>query len=131
MRTNRGVTLIELLAIVVTMAAAGTILTSMYIQLPRATQVDEQSQHAAQLAQQCSERILSRRRSTAVGAGFASIASGMCAGLPVLPGYAVADTATPLAGGACPALANCLRIVVTVTRSAVTVAATDFIVVQY
>ena len=134
MRSARGFSLIELIAIIVVIGVMGAFLTTTLSQLPRSLEVNEGAQTASQLAQQCSERVLARRRSTAVGFGFGSIASNTCAGLPTLAGYAIADTVVDLSGVApCPSVAanSCRRVTVTVTRNAVIVATTDFMLVNY
>jgi type II secretory pathway pseudopilin PulG len=131
MRANRGFTLIELIMIMVALGVMGAFLASTTAQLPRALEVNEVAQTAAQFAQQCSERVLARRRSSAVGAGYGSIVSGICAGL-LTPGYTVTDTvADPYVGVACPPLASCKQVTVTVTRNAVTVAGADLMLVNY
>ncbi|HJX18205.1 MAG TPA: type II secretion system protein [Acidiferrobacterales bacterium] len=130
MRAARGFSLIELIMIIVAISVMGVFLTTTFSQLPRPLEVSEGAQTASQLAQQCSERVLARRRASGAGLGFASIVTGTCAGLPTLPGYTVTDVVAPLAGGACPALAACKQVTVTVTRNAATVAETVFLLVN-
>ena len=128
--SERGFSLIELIMIIVALGIMGAFLSTTLTQLPRPLTVNEGAQTASQLAQQCSERILGRRRNPLVG--FTPIASGICAGLPVLPGYAINDVVNAaFVGGACPGVAGtCKRVTVTVTRNAVTVATTDFVLVN-
>ena len=128
--SERGFSLIELILIIVALGIMGAFLASTLTQLPRPLEVNEGAQTASQLAQQCSERILERRRNPLVG--FTPIASGICAGLPVLPGYAITDVVNAaFVGGACPgAVGTCKRVTVTVTRNAATVATTDFVLVN-
>lgn len=118
--------------IIVVIGVVGAFLATTLSQLPRSLEVNEGAQTASQLAQQCSERVLQRRRNSLIG--YAPIASGICAGLPVLPGYVIADSVVDLSGVApCPSAAanSCKRVTVTVTRNAVTVATTDFMLVNY
>lgn len=132
MRGARGFNLIELVMVILAIGVMGAILAPVFTQLPRSVAVSENAQTAAQLAQQCSERVLARRRSILVG--FAPIASGTCAGLPTLPGYTVTDVVTDLSGVApCPSatLNSCKRVAVTVTLNGATAAATDFMLVNY
>jgi type II secretory pathway pseudopilin PulG len=129
MHTARGFSLIELIMIIVAIGVMGAFLTTTFTQLPRSLEVSEGAQTASQLAQQCSERVLARRRASGAGLGYASITTGLCAGLPTLPGYTVADVAAAYAGAACPAAA-CLQVTVTVQRNAVIVAQTDFLLVS-
>jgi len=132
MQAARGFSLIELIVIIVVLGVASAFLTTTFIQLPRSLDVSEGAQTASQLAQQCSERVLARRRSTAVG--FNTIITGTCVGLPTLTGYAVTDVVTDASGVApCPsALANsCKRVVVTVTRNGVIVAVNDLLLVNF
>lgn len=130
MHPARGFSLIELIMIIVVLGVVGALLATTFTQLPRSLDVSEGAQTASQLAQQCSERVLARRRAVGAGLGFASIATGSCAGLPALPGYAVNDIVAVLVGGACPPLAACRQVTVTVTRNLVTVAQTDFLLVD-
>lgn len=127
---ERGFNLIELVMIIVALGVIGAFLATTLTQLPRPLTVNEGAQTSSQLAQQCSERILERRRNPLVG--FAPVASGVCAGLPVLPGYVITDVVdAAFVGGACPGAAGtCKRVTVTVTRNAATVATTDFVLVN-
>lgn len=130
MRPARGFSLIELIMIIVVLGIAGAFLTTTFTQLPRSLDVSEGAQTASQLAQQCSERVLARRRASGAGLGFTSIASGTCVGMPALPGYAVADVVVAAVGGACPVPAACRLVTVTVTRNLITVAQTSFLLVN-
>ena len=125
--SERGFSLIELIMIIVVLGIVGAYLSTTLTQLPRPLAVNEGAQTASQLAQQCGERILERRRNPLVG--FAPIASGICAGLPVLPGYAITDVVNAaFIGGAClGAAGTCKQVTVTVTRNAVTVAQINFV----
>jgi len=121
---ERGFSLIELVMIIVALGIMGAFLSTTLTQLPRPLTVNEGAQTASQLAQQCSERILERRRNPLIG--FAPIATGICVGLPVLPGYVITDVVDPTF--ACPGGGGtCKRVTVTVTRNAVMVATTDFV----
>ncbi len=130
MHAARGFSLIELIMIIVAIGVMGAFLATSYTQLPRAVQVSEASQTGAQLAQQCSERAIAQRRNPAIG--FGPIATGVCTGLPTPAGYTVTDVVdAAYAGAACPVAGACKRVTVTVTRNAVTVAQTDFLLVNY
>jgi len=130
MRTERGFSLIELIMIIVAIGVMGAFLATTYSQLPRSLEVNEGSQTGAQLAQQCSERVIAQRRNPAIG--FGPIATGVCAGLPAPAGYAITDAVdAAYAGAACPVAGACKRVTVSVTRNAVMVAQTDFLLVDY
>jgi type II secretory pathway pseudopilin PulG len=136
MRTARGFSLIELIMIIVAIGVIGAFLTTSFTQLPRSLAVNEGAQTASQLAQECSEQMIARRRSTVAGFGFASIVIGSdpCAGLPTLAGYTVTGTVVDLSGVApCPSVAanSCKRVTVTVTRNAVTVAVNEIMLVNF
>lgn len=139
MRAARGFSLIELIMIIVATSVMGAFLAASYSQLPRAVEVSEGAQTAAQLAQQCSEQVIARRRSTAAGQGYASIAVGSnpCS-VPALPAalaaYTVTGVVTDLTGSPpCPSAVadSCRRVQVTVTRNGVTAATTDLMLVNY
>lgn len=134
MHPARGFSLIELIMIIVALGVASAFLAASFTQLPRSLAVNEGAQTSSQLAQQCSERVLARRRSTAAGLGFGSIASGMCVGLPTIAGYAITDVVVDASGVApCPSVAanSCKRVTVTVTRNAVTVAVNEIMLVNF
>jgi type II secretory pathway pseudopilin PulG len=128
MRGARGFSLIELIMIIVAIGVMGAFLTTTFSQMPDSLTVGEGAQTGSQLAQQCSELVIARRRNAAIG--FAGIASGGCLGLPVIAGYAITDVVAPYAGAACPVGGTCLQVTVTVTRNAVVVAQTDFLLVN-
>lgn len=140
MRAARGFSLIELIMIIVATSVMGALFATSYSQLPRAVEVSEGAQTAAQLAQQCSEQVIARRRSTAVGQGYASITIGSnpCSA-PVLPAalaaYSVTGVVTDLSGISppCPSAVagSCRRVQVTVTRNGVTAAVTNLMLVNY
>lgn len=131
MHPARGFSLIELVMIIVALGVASAFLATTFTQLPRSLDVSEGAQTGSQLAQQCSERVLARRRASGAGLGFMSIVSGTCLGMPTLTGYIVTDLVdAAFAGPACPGVAGtCKRVTVTVTRNAATVAQTDFLLV--
>jgi prepilin-type N-terminal cleavage/methylation domain-containing protein len=131
MRSMRGLTLIELIMVIVVISVAATFFATSFVELSRGLGVDENAQTAAQLAQACSEHILARRRGTG---GYASVASGMCTGIPALAGfgsYTVADTVAAYAGSACPPSATCEQVTVTVTLGVTTPAQTTLLLVNY
>lgn len=136
MRAARGFTLIELIMILVALGVMGAFLANTTTQLPRALEVNEGAQTGAQLAQQCSELVLARRRSAAVGQGYASIVIGAdpCSVPPLPPSlaaYTVTGAVTDLSVAPCPPAASCKRVLVTVTRNAVTVAGAELMLVNY
>lgn len=124
----RGITLIELIMVMVVISVAVAVFATSFVGLPRGLSVDENAQTAAQLAQACSEHILAQRRGTG---GYTSVVSGMCTGIPALAGfngYTVADTVATSAFAACPA-ATCKTVTVTVTLGAATPALVTFMLV--
>jgi len=129
MHAARGYSLIELIVIIVVVGIAGAFFVTLFVQMPRSLSVDENAQTGAQLAQACSEHILAMRRGSI---GYAPIASGSCAGLPVLAGYTVSDVVdSTYAGAACPLAGACKLVTVNVNLGAVNVAQTTFLLVNY
>jgi len=136
MQAARGFSLIELIIIIVVLGIASAFLATSFTQLPRSLAVNEGAQTSSQLAQQCSELVLARRRSTAAGLGFGSIVIGSdpCAGLPTLAGYVVTGDVDDWSNVVpCPSAAanSCKRVTVTVTRNAVTVAVNEIMLVNF
>lgn len=124
----RGLTLIELVMVMVVISVAATFFATSFVELPRGLSVDENAQTASQLAQACSEHILARRRGAA---GYAAIASGLCTAVPALAsfnGYSVTDTVAASTGGICPSAA-CKTVTVTVTKGIATPALATFMLV--
>ena len=70
MRAVRGFSLIELIMIIVAIGVMGAFLVTTFSNLPRPLEVSEGAQTASQLAQQCIERVLARRRASGAGLGF-------------------------------------------------------------
>lgn len=86
-RSNRGVSLIEMIVVMVLVSAAAVPLLSLYGVVARSLPINEDTQTAAQLGQECSEHIFAARRNPAIGYG--AIDNSICNALPPpLAGFA-------------------------------------------
>lgn len=61
-RGQRGVTLIEMVIVIVVLAIGATAIMDQFVNSARSYQTNESVQTAAQLAQECAEHILATRR---------------------------------------------------------------------
>jgi type II secretory pathway pseudopilin PulG len=138
----RGFTLIELIAIIVLVAMAATALLGLYANVSGTMDDNQDTQVAAQFAQECSEHVLAFRRSTAPGRGYTNLPIGpgvnLCNGFSGFSDFAtppatvdvVAHSAASLP--ACPSAAagSCLLVTVRVDKAGDTLARNEFMLVQ-
>lgn len=114
-----GFTLIELVLVIIIVSIGLLALASMFGNNMRALAIGEDTQRAAQYGQECAERILAARRDL----GFASISTTICDLMALPTGFArtvtVPATYTGTATSACPNLASCRDVTVTVGKDAV------------
>ena len=118
-RTASGFTLIELILVllIVTIGLAG--LASMFSNNSRAITIAEDTQQAAQYAQECAERVLAVRRNQ----GFVSVNENVCDSMSLTSTGFTRNVAISAAypGGAtaaCPESATCRDVSVTVSKGA-------------
>ena len=101
----RGFSLIELVLVMVLLSIASVGLVALFGRLGNSLGVNNDTQAAAQQAQECAEYLLAeRRRSGYVMGGVAD-----CSALPAFNGYGppTVTVADPYAGAGCPSGANC------------------------
>lgn len=108
---QRGVTLIEMVIVIVILAIAATAIMDLFVNSAKSYQTNESVQTAAQLAQECAEHILATRRTQ----GYATAITTTCAALPAVAGYAT--TVTPGAEPAACATSPCRQFDVVVTHN--------------
>lgn len=95
-RHSQGVSLIEMIVVIVLVSAAAVPLLSLYGGVVRSLPINEDTQTAAQLGQECSEHVLASRRNPAIGYG--AIDNAICDALPPpLDGFARKVEVTALA----------------------------------
>lgn len=78
---SRGFTLIELVAIIVLLSVAGTAILSLFGNVSRSLDENQDTQTGIQLVQECAEYIMAFRRSTDPTRGYAGVAIGVNTGL--------------------------------------------------
>lgn len=102
----RGFTLIETLIVMVVLGVAAVTIASLTGNLFVGQAANRDIVVGTQLMQQCAEKIMAVRRSSAASAGYSNLNVSSCDGLPAPTGYAPATAASsPLTAGsaACPA----------------------------
>jgi prepilin-type N-terminal cleavage/methylation domain-containing protein len=131
MHRQAGFSLIELVVVIVLVGIAAVALLQQFSQAAGTLGRNEQLQTAAQLAQQGAEQVLALRRSagyTDPGLDPGSSTENL-AGL--FAGYNRTVSIDAPATGACPPLAQCKDVQVTVDRGAGTLAQIDLVLVDY
>lgn len=118
---QRGFTLLETIVLIVVVSAAASGLFVMYGQTSTTLITNENVQTAAQLVQQCSERVFAfRRDGNTTTRGYNNVTTAICDGLPLPAGYTRTVTLTTITGAApCPITTpatNCRRVDVVVSR---------------
>jgi len=110
---QRGVTLIEMVIVIVILAIAATALMDQFVNSAHSYQTNESVQTSAQLAQECAEHILATRRLQ----DYATAIASTCPALPAA--YTTAGYARSASFGAAPAACvtvPCTQVDVAVTR---------------
>ncbi len=133
---HRGVTLLEMVVVVVLVAVAAVSLGGLFTTAVRGLPGNEQLQSAGQLAQACAERIYAARHvpGFVFEATPASLAVAHC-GLPAgAAAYALTltETAQPLPAAVCPVGLVCRHLVVKVSHATTAgfVSQLDFLLVE-
>jgi prepilin-type N-terminal cleavage/methylation domain-containing protein len=128
---QRGVTLIELIVVIVAMTAGMALLGSYFIEPAQSVAVNENIQVAWQGAQACADFSLGRARAPG---STANITTGMADPCPAAPvGATRSFVVANLAGGTEPcagAAWTCRTVTVSVTKNTYTASVT-FMVVDY
>jgi len=128
---QRGVTLIELIVVIVAMTAGMALLGSYFIQPAKSVATNEDIQIAWQGAQACADFALGRARAPGIAS---NISTGMADPCPAAPGGATRTfTVANMAAGTEPcagAAWTCRRVTVAVTKGTYT-ASLNFMVVDY
>lgn len=124
-----GVTLIELVIVIVALTAGVVLVGTAYVAPARSISDNEDSQIAWQVAQACADHALGQARSL-----YSNITVGMGNPCPTLsgvtPGFTVTDTS---GAGACTGIVGagvCRNVAVTATKGTTTASIT-FMVVNY
>ena len=125
---QRGVTLIEMVIVIVILAIAATAIMDQFVTGARSYETNESVQTAAQLAQECAEHILATRRLQ--GHTAATAATTICDALPTIAGFT--PTVSFVVAPTPPCVtAPCTEVTVTVTQGGNTRANVVFMLGSY
>lgn len=117
-RVSGGFTLVELVVVMIVVSAGLLGIVTLFGNNISALVVGEDNQRAAQYGQECAERVLAVRQIQ--GFDSVNIATTMCDSLTLPGGFvrtvAVPATYTGTTTTACPNLATCRDVTVTVTK---------------
>ena len=129
---ERGVSLIELIIVIVVLVAGVALLGSAFVEPARSVADNENIQTTWHVAQACADHALGRRRPSGASGGFANITVGMANPCPTLGGVTPTFTVTDTSGaGACAGLAGtCRQIAITAAKGGYT-ASVNLVVVDY
>lgn len=131
---HRGVTLIELVVVIVVLTAGTALLGTAFLEPAKSVADNENIQMTWRVAQACADHALGVRRISGTSGSYALVTSPLVPACPTLngitPTIAVASTTN---AGACAGLGAgnaCKAVTVTATRSGYT-ATINFVVVNY
>lgn len=131
---QRGVTLIELIVVIVALTAGVALLGQFFVEPARSVADNENIQIAWQVAQACADHALGLRRASGASGAFANVTSPLVPACPTLSGitptFAVSSTSN---AGVCAGLGAgtaCTAVTITATKSGYT-ASINFVVVNY
>ena len=130
---QRGVSLIELIIVIVVLVAGVALLGRAFVEPARSVAEKENIQTAWQVAQSCADHALGMRRPSGTSpAGFANITVGMANPCPAFGGVTQTFTVTDTSGaGACAGVAGtCRQIAITAAKGGYT-ASVNLVVVNY
>jgi len=110
---KQGFTLIELVMVIVLLGISMVGLVTLFGQLGGSLAINDDTQTAAQLAQECAEHLLAARRASGYSLGGISD----CSALPALNGFGppTVTVSDPYTGTACPGGASCKLFTITAT----------------
>lgn len=112
-----GVTLLEMVLVIVILGLAFTALSGLFATAVRTLPVNDQLQSAGQLAQGCAERILSARRTPdfVFTAPVSTLVTSHCAFTSTAYTLILSEAAGPLPPPLCPTGLSCRHLTVTVS----------------
>ena len=128
-----GVSLLELVIVIVAVAAGIALLGNAYLSAAQSVATNEDIQLAWQTAQACADYNLGRRRKSGTSGAFANVAIGASQACPAVPAgtsgtFSVTDTS---GAGVCSGLSGaCRQVAVSATRGTYTASLT-FVIVDY
>jgi len=129
-RTQKGFTLIELVAVILIVSIAAIPLFSLFSQAGIGMLSDESIQTASQLAQERAETLLAVRRNR--GYGDSEVSTDLVENLGGnYAGYTRTTTIVPVAGAECPGGSICKQVTVRVDRGAQPRSEVSFVLVNY
>lgn len=130
-----GFSLIELVIIIVVVSIAAVGMLALFGIVGRSLAINEDTQIAAQVAQECAEHIMAVRRNPLPGNGYAAITTTICDALPALPtGFGRTVVVAPLATNppcTVAAAGTCQQVQVTVSTPSTANAVLTLMVVNY
>ncbi|MGQ0651580.1 MAG: type II secretion system protein [Betaproteobacteria bacterium] len=128
-----GVSLIELVIVIVALAAGIALLGNAYLSAAQSIATNEDIQLAWQSAQACADNNLGRRRKSGTSGAFANVALGAGQACPSVPaGVSATFTVTDTSGaGVCNGLSGaCRQVAVSATKGTYTASLT-FVIADY
>ena len=126
---QRGVTLIELIIVIVALTAGVALIGTAFMEPARSVADNENIQIAWQVAQACADHTLGRARAL-----YSNITVGMANPCPTLSGITPGFTVTDISGsGACTGISGatvCRNVAITAAKGGYT-ASVNFMIVNY
>ena len=129
---HKGFSLIELIVVIVVVSIAAVGLLPLFGGVARSLNINEDTQTAAQLGQECSEHILAARRNPLFGYG--AISNTICNALPApLAGFARTVAVTDLITSPCTVntAGTCRNVRVSITTLTTSPTVLSLMVVNY
>jgi prepilin-type N-terminal cleavage/methylation domain-containing protein len=133
-----GMSMIELIMVIVILGIAAVAIGSAFMHSSRSLRLNEDMQRAWQIAQECADHVLgTARKPGAFTAVSLAAPSSICSSLPADAGFTrVVNVTAAATGSTTIALCNstawaCRRVDIQVSRGAATIAALNFMLIQY
>lgn len=130
MKKLRGVSMIEMVMVIVLVGVIAVGMMPFYVQSTRAIILNEDLQTGAQLLRACGEHILVTRR---WGAGYAAVDGAICDALPTVSSYTLSVVVTAVDNATeafCPVGTSCKHLVIAVQKAGTNIVDTQLLLVM-
>jgi len=131
-KRQTGVTLIELIIVIIVLGAGVTAILPFFMQTAQTVTIGQTLQTSAELARECAEQVITSRRHSTLG--FNGIDNTVCDVIPAFPAYTRTVTVTSVTNATvplCPASSTCKQVDIDISQAGVSKSKLSLLLVSY